>query len=89
MGTGEAQGYPICDALPPRLAQVGVIAINDGVVLETHIYLILRNYFRKDAFYADLLDLFLEVRVPLFSNNRLVGLDPSLPPPIPPPPHPV
>ena len=41
--------------------QVGMIAINDGVILRNHITRILRNHFRGKPYYVDLLDLFNEV----------------------------
>lgn len=38
-----------------------MIAINDGVVLRTHISRILKNHFRDKPYYVDLIDLFNEV----------------------------
>lgn len=40
---------------------VGNIAINDSFMLEGSIYILLKRYFKQDAYYADLLDLFHEV----------------------------
>lgn len=40
---------------------VGNIAINDSFMLEGAIYVLLKRYFKQDAYYADLLDLFHEV----------------------------
>lgn len=42
--------------------QVGTIAINDGIILESCIYRVLRSHFKSTAYYTDLLDLFHEVR---------------------------
>ncbi|XP_021766726.1 farnesyl pyrophosphate synthase 1-like isoform X1 [Chenopodium quinoa] len=44
-----------------RLPKVGMIAVNDGILLWNHINRILRTYFRDQPYYADLLDLFSEV----------------------------
>lgn len=41
--------------------QVGSIAINDGILLRNHIFLILKTHFRDQPFYVELLDLFNEV----------------------------
>lgn len=43
------------------LLQVGMIAINDGIVLRNHIPRILKKHFREKPYYVDLLDLFNEV----------------------------
>ncbi|KAG9299600.1 hypothetical protein G9A89_020771 [Geosiphon pyriformis] len=43
-----------------RVEGVGNIAINDGVILESAIYFFLKKYFRQDAYYIDLLELFHE-----------------------------
>jgi Polyprenyl synthetase len=42
--------------------QVGLVAINDGIVLESCIYRILQKYFRRSPQYAHLLELFHEVK---------------------------
>jgi hypothetical protein len=42
-------------------AGVGNIAINDAFMLEAAIYHLLKKHFRKDSYYVDLLELFLEV----------------------------
>ena len=42
--------------------QVGLVAINDGIILESCIYRILKKHFGSQPYYADLLDLFHEVR---------------------------
>ncbi|KAI8840156.1 isoprenoid synthase domain-containing protein [Chytriomyces cf. hyalinus JEL632] len=44
-----------------RVEGVGMIAINDAFVVESAIYRLLKKYFRGQAWYADLLDLFHEV----------------------------
>nr|ADH95185.1 putative farnesyl diphosphate synthase [Aquilaria microcarpa]AND99568.1 putative farnesyl diphosphate synthase [Aquilaria microcarpa] len=44
-----------------RLPKVGLIAVNDGILLRNHISRILKNHFRGKAYYVDLLDLFNEV----------------------------
>ncbi|KAJ1564994.1 Farnesyl pyrophosphate synthetase [Cladochytrium tenue] len=41
--------------------KVGMVAINDGFIVESIIYRLLKRYFRREAYYADLLDLFHEV----------------------------
>ncbi|KAJ3204853.1 Farnesyl pyrophosphate synthetase [Dinochytrium kinnereticum] len=40
---------------------VGMVAINDGFIVESIIYRLLKKYFRSEACYVDLLDLFHEV----------------------------
>ncbi|RKP06998.1 isoprenoid synthase domain-containing protein, partial [Thamnocephalis sphaerospora] len=44
-----------------RMEGVGTIAINDAFILESCIYRLLKKYFRQDAYYVELLDLFHEV----------------------------
>nr|AHG54251.1 farnesyl pyrophosphate synthase 1 [Aquilaria sinensis] len=44
-----------------RLPKVGLIAVNDGILLRNHISRILKNHFRGKPYYVDLLDLFNEV----------------------------
>lgn len=46
-----------------RVEGVGHIAINDSFMLEGAIYHLLKIYFKSEPYYADLLDLFHEVRV--------------------------
>ncbi|KAF8152593.1 isoprenoid synthase domain-containing protein [Crassisporium funariophilum] len=43
-----------------RVEHVGMIAINDSFMLEAAIYRLLKVHFRKEIYYADLLDLFHE-----------------------------
>jgi farnesyl diphosphate synthase len=40
---------------------VGVIAVNDSFLLESHIYLILKKYFRQESYYTILMEIFHEV----------------------------
>jgi hypothetical protein len=40
---------------------VGLIAINDGILLDSHIYRILKRHFRSLPIYIDLVELFHEV----------------------------
>uniref|UniRef100_A0A2P2LK10 Farnesyl pyrophosphate synthase 3 n=1 Tax=Rhizophora mucronata TaxID=61149 RepID=A0A2P2LK10_RHIMU len=44
-----------------RLPKVGMIAVNDGIILRNHVGRILKNHFREKPYYVDLLDLFNEV----------------------------
>ncbi|GER33822.1 farnesyl diphosphate synthase [Striga asiatica] len=44
-----------------RLPKIGLIAVNDGIMLRNHIPRILKKYFREKPYYVDLLDLFNEV----------------------------
>lgn len=44
-----------------RLPKVGMIAVNDGILLWNHINRILRKHFRDQPYYVDLLELFNEV----------------------------
>lgn len=45
-----------------RVEGIGAIAINDSFMLEGAIYHLLKTHFRRDPIYADLLELFHEVR---------------------------
>jgi farnesyl diphosphate synthase len=40
---------------------VGMVAINDGFVLESIIYKLLKKHFRSESWYVDVLELFHEV----------------------------
>ncbi|CAL1409842.1 unnamed protein product [Linum trigynum] len=44
-----------------RLPKVGMIAVNDGILLRNHIPRMLKKHFRNKDYYVDLLDLFNEV----------------------------
>jgi len=54
-----------------RLPNVGMIAINDGVLLWNHINLMLKKHFRDRPYYVDLLDLFNEVEFQTASGEIL------------------
>lgn len=43
-----------------RMPEVGTVAINDGIILESCMYRILKNHFRSTPYYVELLDLFHE-----------------------------
>ncbi|KAJ1406342.1 isoprenoid synthase domain-containing protein [Ochromonadaceae sp. CCMP2298] len=44
-----------------RLPNVKTIAVNDSFILESFVYKILKRYFGEEAYYSQLVDLFLEV----------------------------
>ncbi|KAE8795202.1 farnesyl pyrophosphate synthase [Hordeum vulgare] len=44
-----------------RVPQVGLIAVNDGIILRNHISRILQRHFRGNPYYVDLIDLFNEM----------------------------
>ncbi|CAA0815446.1 Farnesyl pyrophosphate synthase 2 [Striga hermonthica] len=44
-----------------RLPKIGLIAVNDGIMLRNHIPRILKKHFREKPYYVDLLELFNEV----------------------------
>ncbi|KAG7605286.1 Farnesyl pyrophosphate synthase 1 [Arabidopsis thaliana] len=46
-----------------RVPQVGMVAINDGILLRNHIHRILKKHFRDKPYYVDLVDLFNEVEL--------------------------
>ncbi|KAF2620279.1 hypothetical protein F2Q68_00040320, partial [Brassica cretica] len=46
-----------------RVPQVGMVAINDGILLRNHIHRILKKHFRGKPYYVDLVDLFNEVEM--------------------------
>lgn len=46
--------------------QVGLVAINDGIVLESCMFRILQKHFRQAPCYTQLLELFHEVRPTVF-----------------------
>jgi farnesyl diphosphate synthase len=45
-----------------RVEGVGLMAVNDALLLEGAIFQMIRKHFRKDPYYVDLLDLMHEVR---------------------------
>ncbi|VVB08299.1 unnamed protein product [Arabis nemorensis] len=46
-----------------RVPKVGMVAINDGILLRNHIHRILKKHFRGKPYYVDLVDLFNEVEL--------------------------
>ncbi|KAH6768763.1 farnesyl diphosphate synthase 1 [Perilla frutescens var. frutescens] len=54
-----------------RLPKVGMIAVNDGIILRNHIPRILKKHFRGKSYYADLLDLFNEVEFQTASGQMI------------------
>eukprot|EP00250_Pteridium_aquilinum_P014896 c22270_g1_i1 orf=476-1540(+) len=44
-----------------RVPQVGLIAVNDGIILRNHIFKMLKSHFRSTPYYLELNDLFNEV----------------------------
>ncbi|KAH9979425.1 farnesyl diphosphate synthase [Lactifluus volemus] len=53
-----------------RVEGVGLMAINDALILEGAIFQMIRKHFRKEPFYVDLLDLMHEVDLSKFSLDR-------------------
>ncbi|XVF75149.1 hypothetical protein PTKIN_Ptkin13bG0164100 [Pterospermum kingtungense] len=54
-----------------RVPKVGLIAVNDGVLLRNHIARILKNHFKGKPYYVDLLDLFNEVEFQTASGQMI------------------
>ncbi|XP_062161452.1 farnesyl pyrophosphate synthase 1 [Alnus glutinosa] len=54
-----------------RLPNVGMIAVNDGVLLRNHIPRILRKHFRDKSYYVELVDLFNEVEFQTASGQMI------------------
>ncbi|XAR65773.1 Geranylgeranyl diphosphate synthase [Bertholletia excelsa] len=54
-----------------RVPKVGMIAVNDGVLLRNHIPRILKKHFRDKPYYVDLLDLFNEVEFQTASGQMI------------------
>nr|ALU63880.1 farnesyl pyrophosphate synthase [Valeriana officinalis] len=54
-----------------KIPKVGMIAVNDGVLLRNHIPRILKKYFRSKAYYVDLIDLFNEVEFQTASGQMI------------------
>ncbi|KAJ9562732.1 hypothetical protein OSB04_007892, partial [Centaurea solstitialis] len=54
-----------------RLPEVGMTAVNDGVILRCHIPRILKKHFRSKAYYVDLLELFNEVEFQTASGQMI------------------
>ncbi|KAK3021540.1 hypothetical protein RJ639_046488 [Escallonia herrerae] len=54
-----------------KLPKVGMIAVNDGIILRNHIPRILKKHFRGKPYYVDLLDLFNEVEFQTASGQMI------------------
>ncbi|KAM7499028.1 hypothetical protein LguiA_023442 [Lonicera macranthoides] len=54
-----------------KLPKVGMIAVNDGVLLRNHIPRILKKHFRSKPYYVDLIDLFNEVEFQTASGQMI------------------
>ncbi|PHU22584.1 Farnesyl pyrophosphate synthase 2 [Capsicum chinense] len=54
-----------------KVEKVGMIAVNDGILLRNHISRILKNHFRPKSYYVDLLDLFNEVEFQTASGQMI------------------
>ncbi|KAJ4980757.1 hypothetical protein NE237_031594 [Protea cynaroides] len=54
-----------------RMPKVGLIAVNDGILLRNHIPRILKGHFREKPYYVDLLDLFNEVEFQTSSGQMI------------------
>ncbi|CAL9049283.1 farnesyl pyrophosphate synthase 1-like isoform X1 [Musa acuminata AAA Group] len=54
-----------------RVPKVGLIAVNDGILLRNHIPQILKRHFKGKPYYVDLLDLFNEVEFQTASGQML------------------
>ncbi|XP_042521036.1 farnesyl pyrophosphate synthase 1 [Macadamia integrifolia] len=54
-----------------RMPKVGLIAVNDGILLRNHIPRILKRHFRQRPYYVDLLDLFNEVEFQTSSGQMI------------------
>jgi hypothetical protein len=64
-----------------KVEKVGTIAINDSFMLEAALYRLLKKYYRKDPYYVDLLELFLDVReLNLFHISILIACRTHPPP---------
>nr|QIC51177.1 farnesyl pyrophosphate synthase [Pogostemon cablin] len=54
-----------------KVPKVGMIAVNDGILLRNHIPRILKNHFREKSYYVDLVDLFNEVEFQTASGQMI------------------
>ncbi|CAM8940530.1 unnamed protein product [Rhodiola kirilowii] len=54
-----------------RVPKVGMIAVNDGILLRNHIPRILKNHFRSKPYYIDVVDLFNEVEFQTASGQMI------------------
>ncbi|KAF7840492.1 farnesyl pyrophosphate synthase 1 [Senna tora] len=57
-----------------RVPKVGMIAVNDGILLRNHISRILKKHFRGKPYYVDLLDLFNEVVEFQTASGQMIDL---------------
>lgn len=53
-----------------RVKDVGLMAVNDALILEGAIFQMIRKHFRKESFYVDIVDLLHEVRHVFFLSSR-------------------
>ncbi|KAK8173290.1 ERG20 farnesyl diphosphate synthase [Phyllosticta citrichinensis] len=56
-GSKTRRGSPCWYLMP----EIGMVAVNDSIMLEAAIYLLLKKYFRQNKHYVDLFELFQEV----------------------------
>ncbi|KAG2600110.1 farnesyl pyrophosphate synthase-like isoform X2 [Panicum virgatum] len=61
------RGQPCWFSVP----QVGLIAINDAIILRNHVLRILRRHFKGKPYYADIIDLFNEAEFKVVSGELL------------------
>ncbi|KAI3973863.1 hypothetical protein MKX01_030439 [Papaver californicum] len=54
-----------------RVEKVGMVAVNDGILLRNHVPRILKKYFRQKVYYVDLLELFNEVEFQTVSGQMI------------------
>jgi len=54
-----------------RVPKVGLIAVNDGIVLKTHVSRILKTHFRQSPIYTQLLEIFNDVEYQTASGQML------------------
>ena len=52
---------------------LGMLAINDAILLETSIYTLLDRHFRNAPYYVNLLDAFLHVSCKIFDDSYPVN----------------
>ena len=61
-----------------RVEGVGFMAVNDALLLEGAIFQMIRQHFRKEPFYVDLLDLMHEVCQRFFSLDSSSNMRPQV-----------
>lgn len=54
-----------------RLPKIGLIAVNDAIILRNHIPKIIKNHFREKPYYIDLMELFNEVEFQTASGQMI------------------